>query len=38
MVEEMEALENIKVWDLVEFPSGRKSVCNKWVFKKKFSA
>jgi hypothetical protein len=27
-----------EAWDLVEFPSGRKSVGTKWLFKKKFNA
>ena len=37
MVEEMEALEKNKAWDLVEFPDGRKFVVSKWVFKKKLN-
>ena len=38
MVEEMEALDKNKAWDLAEFPDGRKLVGSKWVFKKKLNA
>jgi hypothetical protein len=38
MVEEMDALDKNKAWDIVEFPAGRKSVGSKWLFKKKFNA
>ena len=38
MDEEMAALEKNKTWYLVKFPTGRKHVGKKWVFKKKFSA
>jgi hypothetical protein len=34
MVEEMDALDKNEACDLVEFPSGRKTISNKWVFKK----
>jgi hypothetical protein len=37
MVEEMDALDQNKAWDPVEFPTGRKSIGNKWVFKKKLN-
>jgi hypothetical protein len=37
MVEEMESLHKNKTWDLVKFPSGRKLVDRKWVFKKKMN-
>ena len=38
MVEEMEALDKIEAWNLVELPNGRKLVGSKWVFKKKLNA
>ena len=38
MVEEMEALDKNKAWDLVELPDGRKPIGSKWVFKKKLNA
>jgi hypothetical protein len=38
MVEEMDALDKNKAWDIVELPAGRKSVGIKWLFKKKFNA
>ena len=38
MVEEMEAFDKNKAWDLVEFPNGRKLDGSKWVFKKKLNA
>jgi hypothetical protein len=34
MVEEMDALDKNEAWDLVELPTGRKAIGNKWVFKK----
>ena len=34
MDEEMEALDKNEAWDLVEFPTGRKPIDNKWVFKR----
>ena len=37
MVEEMEALDKNKAWDLVELPDGRKPIGSKWVFKKKLN-
>jgi hypothetical protein len=38
MVEEMEVLEKNEAWDLVEFPTRRNLIRNKWVFKKKLNA
>jgi hypothetical protein len=38
MVEEMDALDKNEAWDLVEFPTGRKAIGSKWVFKKKLNA
>jgi hypothetical protein len=38
MVEEMDALDKNEAWDLVELPTGRKAIGNKWVFKKKLNA
>eukprot|EP00253_Pinus_taeda_P026668 PITA_26668 len=38
MVDEMESLHKNEAWDLVEFPTGRKPIGNKWVFKKKTNA
>ena len=38
MVEEMDALDKNEAWDIVEFPSGRKTIGSKWLFKKKFNA
>ena len=38
MQAEMESLAQNDVWDLVELPSGKKVVGNKWVFKKKVGA
>jgi hypothetical protein len=38
MFEEMDALDKNEAWDIVEFPTGRKSVGIKWLFKKKFNA
>jgi hypothetical protein len=38
MVEEMDALDKNEAWDIVEFPTGRKYVGRKWLFKKKFNA
>jgi hypothetical protein len=38
MVEEMDALDKNEAWDIVELPTGRKYVGNKWLFKKKFNA
>eukprot|EP00253_Pinus_taeda_P017555 PITA_17555 len=35
MVDEMAYLHKNEAWDLVELPAGRKSIGNKWVFKKK---
>jgi hypothetical protein len=38
MIEEIESLHKNEIWDLVNFPSGRKNVGRKWVFKKKMNA
>eukprot|EP00253_Pinus_taeda_P018591 PITA_18591 len=38
MVDELESLHKNEAWDLVEFPAGRKTIGNKWVFKKKTNA
>jgi hypothetical protein len=38
MDEEMEALDKNEAWDLVEFLTGRNTIGNKWVFKKKMNA
>ncbi|KAG8491586.1 hypothetical protein CXB51_014658 [Gossypium anomalum] len=35
MQEEMKSLHKNKTWDLVKLPKGKKTVCCKWVFKKK---
>ncbi|KAG8493847.1 hypothetical protein CXB51_011132 [Gossypium anomalum] len=35
MQEEMESLHKNKTWDLVKLPKGKKTICCKWVFKKK---
>ncbi|KAG8474924.1 hypothetical protein CXB51_031638 [Gossypium anomalum] len=35
MQEEMESLHKNKTWDLVKLLKGKKTVCCKWVFKKK---
>jgi hypothetical protein len=38
MDEEMAALDKNEAWDLVELPTGRKPIGNKWIFKKKLNA
>jgi hypothetical protein len=38
MVEEMDALDKNEAWDIVELPTGRKSIGSKWLFKNKFNA
>ena len=38
MVDEMASLHKNEAWDLVEFPTRRKPIGNKWVFKKKTNA
>eukprot|EP00253_Pinus_taeda_P003426 PITA_03426 len=38
MVDEMASLHKNEAWDLVESPAGRKTIVNKWVFKKKTNA
>jgi hypothetical protein len=38
MEEEMASLDKNEAWDLVELPTGRKPIGNKWVFKKKLNA
>lgn len=35
MKEELKSMDDNKVWNLVELPSGSKQVCYKWVFKTK---
>ena len=37
MVDEMASLHKNEAWDLVEFPTGRKPIERKWVFKKKMN-
>jgi hypothetical protein len=37
MDEEMAALDKNEAWDLVDFPTRRKPIGNKWVFKKKLN-
>jgi hypothetical protein len=38
MDEEMSSLDKNEAWDLVEFPTRRKPIDRKWVFKKKLNA
>jgi hypothetical protein len=38
IIEEMVALDKNEAWDLVEFPTRRNPIGNKWVFKKKLNA
>eukprot|EP00253_Pinus_taeda_P024958 PITA_24958 len=38
MVDEMASLHKNEAWDLVELPTGRKTIGKKWVFKKKTNA
>jgi hypothetical protein len=38
MDEEMASLDKNEAWDLVELPTGRNPIGNKWVFKKKLNA
>jgi hypothetical protein len=38
MDEEMTSLDKNEAWDLVELPTGRKAIGNKWVFKKNMNA
>ena len=38
MEEEMASLDKNEAWDLVELPTGRNPIANKWVFKKKLNA
>jgi len=35
MEDELESMENNKVWDLIELPNGIKPIECKWVFKSK---
>ena len=35
MQDEMESLEKNGTWDLVKLPKNKKSVCFKWIFKRK---
>jgi hypothetical protein len=37
MEEEIASLDKNEAWDLVEFPTRRKPIGNKWVFKKKLN-
>jgi hypothetical protein len=37
MDEEMTYLDKNEVWDLVDFPTGRKAIGRKWLFKKKLN-
>jgi hypothetical protein len=38
MVEEMDSLDKSEALYLVKFPTGRKAISSKWVFKKKLNA
>ena len=38
MNDEMESMRTNQVWDLVDLPSGRKAIRNKWVLKIKRKA
>ena len=38
MDEEMVALDKNEAWDIMELPTGRNPIGNKWVFKKKLNA
>jgi acyl-CoA reductase-like NAD-dependent aldehyde dehydrogenase len=35
MKEEMDSLVNSQTWDLVQFPEGKRTLQNKWVYKLK---
>jgi hypothetical protein len=35
MKEEMDSLVNNQTWDLVQFPAGKRTLQNKWVYKLK---
>jgi hypothetical protein len=35
MKEEMDSLKNNQTWDLVQLPSGKRALQNKWVYKLK---
>jgi hypothetical protein len=35
MEEEMDSLVNNQTWDLVQFPTGKRTLQNKWVYKLK---
>ncbi len=35
MQEEMDSMQKNKVWDLIDLPSSRQTIGNKWVFKSK---
>ena len=37
MEEEMAPLDKNEAWDLVDLPTGRNPIGNKWVFKKKLN-
>ena len=38
MVEEMESLHKNQTWELVELPTGKKTIGCKWFYKKKKSS
>jgi hypothetical protein len=38
MVEEIDSLDKNEAWYLFYFPTGRKAIGRKWVFKKKLNA
>ena len=38
MNNEMESMRTNQIWDLVDLPSGRKVIGNKWVLKIKHTA
>ena len=37
MVDEMQALDDNGMWDLVPLPTGKKAICCLWVFAVKFN-
>jgi hypothetical protein len=37
MVEEMTSLDKNEAWDLVEFPTRRNPIGDKWLFKRKLN-
>lgn len=38
MEEEMASLEENSTWDLVELPTGRKAISNRWIYRLKRNA